>query len=263
MKPGDTTLQGGRGMKRKGQQQPATTSERFRDLADAIDVLVDKPLSMNMHPLWGVLDEQERELMRPDEARDLAESKAELRAMECRREAVHQAFSAARIDLQEDDAVLLEGALSALPCASYDAHTPPDPAPHEALDKMRELAKRLRFRAHRMELGQPAADVSTTEGRKCCTTCGWIHHEGDFSKWVYPRTSTKKPVLVNGIKRKRFLRFLHEGMEKTNGDDVELQGFTEINRNAPDAKSVLGSKLKQVLYLSTGRGRGKIRPPEA
>jgi hypothetical protein len=235
----------------------------MRALTDAIDALVDNPLSMNMHPLWGELNKQERKLMRPDEARDLAQSEAELRAMECRRAAVHQAFNAARLDLQEEDAVFFEEALSVLPRASYDAYTPPDPTPHEALDKMRERARRLRFRADKMEMGQAAANDSTTEGRRCCTTCGWVHHKGDFSKWAYPCTITKEPVIVNGNKRRMFLQFLHEGMEKNNGDDVALQGFTEKNRNSPDAKSILGAKLKNTLYHSTARGRGKICGPKA
>lgn len=74
---------------------------------------------------------------------------------------------------------------------------------------------------------------------------------------------THEAAYENVTQRKLYFdrKVLHEGMKSS--PDVSITSITKgLNKtNSPDSRDILGDKLHQLLFISTGRDRGRIRKP--
>jgi hypothetical protein len=92
-----------------------------------------------------------------------------------------------------------------------------------------------------------------------CRVCGW-KHTGDFTRWENPHTETVT-LIGAGTLARTFLEGLHAGMMRDGRDVATAAAMGNKKSKAPRTADIMGDK-ESVLFQSTGRGRGKIRPPD-
>lgn len=158
--------------------------------------------------------------------------------VENKRAALQKAFAGIEAGTGDFDAHLLTVA------RCLDALTPVERAPIDA----------MRFRLEEWLRKNDAA-------KPVCEVCGWAHDD-KLTSWSTPRGTGKPLTVTDGCERHKLLVYLHEEMAKNGGDDVSLSEFMWTRRN--DGKrplDILGKIIFAKLFLSTGRDRGKIRPP--
>lgn len=155
-------------MKPAKKAEPAVSADtaagRMRRLADALAALLDNPITVSMSPLWSCIEnEEDRRCLSPAEAQQYSAEEEESQQSTSRRKELKTAFAAARLDLQEDEAVFLERTISCLPPTCVDAWTHMDRISVETRGKLRDLEGRLRFRA---ECGKNEKSADAASGRK-------------------------------------------------------------------------------------------------
>jgi hypothetical protein len=92
-----------------------------------------------------------------------------------------------------------------------------------------------------------------------CTVCGW-KHTSDFTRWENPHTGAIT-LIGAGTLARMFLEGLHVGMKRDGRDVATAAAMGDKKSKAPRVADIMGDK-ESVLFQSTGRGRGKIRPPD-
>ena len=105
-----------------------------------------------------------------------------------------------------------------------------------------------------------AKAVNETYIPPVCEVCGWIHDE-TLTRFDNPKNPNETHTIQFDFDRHRFIKAVHEGMKSSS--DVSITPIIEgLNKtNSPDSKDILGKKLHRILFISTGRDRGRIRKP--
>jgi len=117
-------------------------------LADAISEVTRKPNTVRMNSIWSCIEcEADRKQLNPDDRKKYEIEEKKLREATGRRKELKVAFDVARLFLEEDEAVYLGWAINCLPDIAADAWTHIDYVDGEVINKMDEIANRLRFRA--------------------------------------------------------------------------------------------------------------------
>jgi len=134
-----------------------TPAGRMRRLADAITTILANPITVRMSPLWSSVESDEDRLhLSPADAQKYAAEEETLRRSHGHRKELKAAFAGARLDLQEDEAVFLERAISCLPDTWVDAWTHADNMSDETFSKLRDLERHLMYRVAKSEALHPA-----------------------------------------------------------------------------------------------------------
>ena len=123
-------------------------AEIMRRLSDALLVVIRKPDTVRMNPIWSCVEcEAHRKQLGPEDARKYEFEEEKLGKAIARRKELEAAFDLAHLYLSEDESVLLGRAIKCFPDIWADAWTHIDYVDDETIDKMSDLASRLQFRA--------------------------------------------------------------------------------------------------------------------